>query len=150
MKGARVTIARRRPSTVERPIVVRDSNVAASLFAECFEGLGGDREELWALTLGEEDDAGELLLLGGGDEGKIEIAPAAILLPVLLTGRLSFVLAHNHPEGDPKPSLSDWVSTAELILAADEYGLELVDHLVMAGGRYVSMRDRNARLFEGT
>lgn len=145
--AASKTRRKRCVSSVEPKLEVRDSSVAAAIFADCFVGLGPEREELWALTLGDGDEAGELLWLGGGEE-RIRIVSTTVLLPVLLTGRLSFVLAHNHPSGDPKPSLSDWTSTAALIEAADSYGLELVDHLVLGGGRYVSMRGRNAAMFE--
>jgi DNA repair protein RadC len=50
------------------------------------------------------------------------------------------VLVHNHPSGDPTPSAADAQMTRQLYDATKLMGIELHDHMVVAGGRYVSMR----------
>lgn len=43
------------------------------------------------------------------------------------------LLAHNHPSGDPRPSLADIVTTQRLCALAAELDLRVIDHLVFAG-----------------
>lgn len=55
----------------------------------------------------------------------------------------SIVLLHNHPSGDPTPSSADGMMTRELYDAGRLMSIDLLDHLVIGGGRYVSMRALN-------
>ncbi len=52
----------------------------------------------------------------------------------------SIVLLHNHPSGDPTPSSADGMMTRQLYDAGRLMSIDLLDHLVIGGGRYVSMR----------
>lgn len=53
----------------------------------------------------------------------------------------SVVLAHNHPSGVAMPSAEDERFTRQLKNALDLLGVELTDHIVVAGTEYVSMRE---------
>ncbi|MBM3939835.1 MAG: JAB domain-containing protein [SAR202 cluster bacterium] len=50
------------------------------------------------------------------------------------------VVAHNHPSGDPTPSAEDLLVTRELTLAGRQLDIELLDHIVIAQGGYVSLQ----------
>lgn len=50
------------------------------------------------------------------------------------------LLVHNHPSGDPNPSERDLASTANLIALCRPLELRLIDHLIVAGPRVISMR----------
>jgi DNA repair protein RadC len=52
----------------------------------------------------------------------------------------AIICLHNHPSGDPTPSAPDIKMTQQLLEAARAMDIALLDHLVIAGGRYVSMR----------
>lgn len=54
----------------------------------------------------------------------------------------TFVIAHNHPSGDPTPSLKDLEMTKSLAEAARLVGIALYDHLIVGRGHYVSLRER--------
>ena len=54
----------------------------------------------------------------------------------------AFVLAHNHPSGDPEPSEDDVRLTRRLQRCGETLGIELLDHLVIGGRRWVSLRER--------
>jgi DNA repair protein RadC len=51
------------------------------------------------------------------------------------------ILAHNHLSGVALPSAEDETATAQLRRALELIGVELSDHIVVAGCEYVSMRE---------
>jgi DNA repair protein RadC len=54
----------------------------------------------------------------------------------------SVIIAHNHPSLDPTPSPEDILLTRQIVEAGKLLDIEALDHLVVAGGRYVSLRER--------
>ena len=63
-----------------------------------------------------------------------------LLADALRVKAAAIVLLHNHPSGDPTPSAADVQMTKTLGEAAKLMDIDLLDHLVIAGGRYVSMK----------
>ena len=60
-----------------------------------------------------------------------------------LDARAAAVVAfHNHPSGDPEPSAEDLALTRRLAAAGSLMGVELLDHLVLGAGRFVSLKQR--------
>ena len=53
------------------------------------------------------------------------------------------LVVHNHPSGDPQPSPEDWAVTDRLREAGQILGIELVDHVVLGEGSWVSLRERS-------
>ena len=79
--------------------------------------------------------------LGRGTVNAAEIS-ARRLAELCLKHRASAViLAHNHPSGVAMPSAEDETFTHKLKQALSVLGLELSDHIVVAGSEYVSMRE---------
>jgi len=54
----------------------------------------------------------------------------------------SIVVAHNHPSSDPSPSPEDVSLTRRLVETGKTLEVELLDHMVIAGNRFVSLRER--------
>lgn len=54
------------------------------------------------------------------------------------------VIAHNHPGGIALPSQSDITATQELIKTLGTIGVNLVDHIIVAGSDYTSMASSQA------
>jgi DNA repair protein RadC len=53
----------------------------------------------------------------------------------------SFVVAfHNHPSGDPLPSIPDRVMTRRLRIAGELIGISLMDHIILGGGSFFSFK----------
>lgn len=57
-------------------------------------------------------------------------------------GAAAFVVAHNHPSGDPTPSSEDVHITQQIRQAGDLLGIALLDHVIIGGNRYVSLKER--------
>lgn len=54
----------------------------------------------------------------------------------------SVIVVHNHPSGDPTPSSDDIKVTSQLFEAAKLLGIELLDHIVLAQGGFVSLKEQ--------
>jgi DNA repair protein RadC len=53
----------------------------------------------------------------------------------------AIIVAHNHPSGDPTPTDTDIHMTRTLIKAGELLDIEVTDHLVIGGGKYISLRE---------
>lgn len=72
----------------------------------------------------------------------VEVQPADVLRPALVSGAAAIVVAHNHPSGDADPSHDDKALTKRLTEACKIVGVQLLDHLVIGEDSYVSFADR--------
>jgi DNA repair protein RadC len=52
----------------------------------------------------------------------------------------AIILAHNHPSGDPTPSPEDVKLTEEAVVTGKLLDIDVIDHLVIGRGRWVSLR----------
>lgn len=73
--------------------------------------------------------------------------PREILRPAIVMAAYAFILAHNHPSGDPAPSQADHRLTRRIHEAAELLQIRLLDHVIIgdeAGGRDASYSFREA------
>ena len=70
------------------------------------------------------------------------MSPREVFRDALLCNAAALVLAHNHPSGDPEPSRDDEQVTRRLVRAGELVGVEVLDHLVVGGERWVSLARR--------
>lgn len=75
-----------------------------------------------------------------GDSDRAPLSARVIVRRALELNSCGIVVAHNHPSGDPVPSAEDIRATARLAEAAAALGIDLLDHLVIARGGWVSFR----------
>ena len=54
----------------------------------------------------------------------------------------ALIVVHNHPSGDPTPSPEDVLVTREIVAAGQLLDIEVLDHLVIGHGRFISLRER--------
>lgn len=80
--------------------------------------------------------------IGVGTVAGCPVSPSDVFRFVLLTGAHSFIVAHNHPSGDPTPSSADVEMTNKLREGATLLGLRLVDHVIVSDGGIASFLDR--------
>ena len=52
------------------------------------------------------------------------------------------ILCHNHPSQDPTPSPDDVALTREVVRAGELLQIQVLDHLIIALGRFVSLKER--------
>jgi DNA repair protein RadC len=59
----------------------------------------------------------------------------------ILANASAIIVAHVHPSGDPTPSGDDLHLTCQLTAAGTLLGIEVLDHIIVGDGRYVSFRE---------
>ena len=77
-----------------------------------------------------------------GNVNSSMIRPAEVLRPAVMEAVPSIIVCHNHPSQDPTPSPEDAAITRELAQAGKLLGIELLDHIVIGGERFVSLKER--------
>ena len=71
----------------------------------------------------------------------VEVHPREVFRPLIRAGAAAGVCVHNHPSGDPTPSVPDLELTHRLQSAGDLLGIPIVDHVVLADGGAVSIAE---------
>ncbi len=108
---------------------------------------GAEREELWLLSVDGRGALREARRVAQGGSWSSVLSVRDVLCAALRSGCPAFVLAHNHPSGDPTPSASDARATLALADAAARVGLSLLDHVVVGAEGHASMLEMG--LLEG-
>jgi DNA repair protein RadC len=70
------------------------------------------------------------------------VHPREVFGPAVRLGASAVVCAHNHPSGDPTPSVEDHQVTRRLVEAGNLLGIPLLDHVVIGNGTYRSLREQ--------
>jgi DNA repair protein RadC len=101
-----------------------------------------DHEELWLLALdGHHGMRAARRVASGGIHG-LHVAARDPLRIALREAASAFVLVHNHPSGDPEPSDEDMAFTRTVAEGAAVVGMPLLDHVIVARRKTVSMLER--------
>jgi len=72
------------------------------------------------------------------------VHPREVVKRALAQNAAAVILAHNHPSGVAEPSQADELITQRLRDALAIVDIRLLDHLIVAGARVVSMAERGA------
>lgn len=70
------------------------------------------------------------------------VHPREVYLPAIKKSSASVIMVHNHPSGDPTPSNEDINITKRIAEAGKIIGIELVDHIIIGDGRYISLKEK--------
>ena len=78
-------------------------------------------------------------------EGSVDschVDPREVFAPAIACRASAIVLVHNHPSGDPEPSLQDVQLTQQLRRAGELLCIRVIDHVVVTETGFVSMMQR--------
>ena len=78
-----------------------------------------------------------------GTLDKSEVHPREVIAQALKHNAKWLIFAHNHPSGDPKPSMDDLNLTRDLVVACELVGIGVLDHVIVGNNCYFSMADHN-------
>ena len=106
------------------------------------EMSGLAQEQLRVLLLNTKNQVLGQRVVYQGNVNSSMIRPAEVLRPAVMEAVPSIIVCHNHPSHDPTPSPEDAAITRELAQAGKLLGIELLDHVVIGGERFVSLKER--------
>lgn len=69
------------------------------------------------------------------------VHPREVIYAAIRRCSASLICAHNHPSGDPEPSIEDVNLTKRLISAGEIIEIEVLDHVIIGGNRFYSLKE---------
>jgi DNA repair protein RadC len=78
-----------------------------------------------------------------GTVSSASVSPREVFRFALADHAAAAIVFHNHPSGDPSPSLQDSAFTAKLVDIGQTLGVQIVDHLIVTFSSFLSMKQHN-------
>jgi len=67
------------------------------------------------------------------------VHPREVFKPAFEYSAVAIIIAHNHPSGSLKVTAADLEVTAKLVEAGKVLGIDVLDHLIIAGNKFISV-----------
>ena len=123
----------------ERPQITSPADAANLLMLE----MGHlEQEHLRVLLLDTKNQVLASPVIYKGNVNTSVIRIAELFRAAIRHNSTALIMAHNHPSGDPTPSPEDVRVTRQIIEAGALLDIEVLDHLIIGQGRYVSLKER--------
>lgn len=121
---------------VPKKIVIESSKDIANLF---MEELRYERREIIKIViLDTKNIVQKIITLSKGTANSAAVTAREVLAEPLKMKAPKFILVHNHPSGDSKPSKKDLEASKIIFNCAAAMGIELLDHIVIGDGTFES------------
>jgi DNA repair protein RadC len=100
-------------------------------------------EVLWLLCLDTQSrvvgEAPELITRGLLNSSLVH--PREVFCAAITARAAGVIVVHNHPSGDPTPSVEDRTITRQLLAAGKLLDIPMYDHVIIGEGRYLSFAE---------
>jgi len=100
------------------------------------------QEQLWVILLDTRNRKMWIDKVYTGSLNSSMVRVAEVFRAAIQRSAASIILAHNHPSGDPTPSAEDVALTRTVVQAGKLMDIEVLDHLVIGRGSYVSLKEK--------
>ena len=101
-----------------------------------------DREHFKAILLNTKNGILKIVTVAIGSLNAALVHPRELFKAAVASSAAGVILVHNHPTGNPEPSAEDTELTTRFVRCGELLGIELVDHIIIGGARWVSLRER--------
>ncbi len=108
---------------------------------ESERGFNSDCEQLVVLLLDSRNRVRGHHVVGIGTVDSVSTHPREIFRVAIMIATSRIVLLHNHPSGDPTPSVSDIRTTKEIERAGRVVQINLLDHVIIGDSSFSSLRE---------
>ena len=125
---------------------IRRSEDAVALAAQRLRTL--EHEELWVAYLNKDNVVVAFEMLFKGSLDAVSISHRQIIARALSKNASNIILLHNHPTGNPTPSVSDINQTRLVTNACKTMEMQLLDHIIIGAGSYYSFSDEVTTKFK--
>ena len=123
----------------ERVQIKSPSDIATLLLAEMSHL---DQEQLRTVLLDTKNRVQTIHTVYIGSLNASMVRVGELFKEAIRRNSAALIVTHNHPSGDPTPSPEDILVTREIVSAGKMLDIDVLDHLVIGHGRYLSMRER--------
>jgi len=123
----------------ERPIINSPADAAA--LVQCEMSLL-EQEYLKVMLLDIRNRVLDIVEVYHGSVNSSQVRIAEVYRPAIQRMAPTILVLHNHPSTDPTPSPDDIAVTRALVQAGKLLDISLLDHLVIGGNRWVSLKER--------
>ena len=100
-----------------------------------------DREMFYVYYLNTKNAVIESAIHTIGGRESSAVYPAEVCKSALILGATALIFVHNHPSGDPDPSLCDRDITRQLCAACHLFQIRVLDHLIIGRDCFYSFAD---------
>ncbi len=122
----------------QRPQITCPAHVANLLMVEMAHL---EQEQLRVVLLNTKHDVLKIPTIYIGSINSSTVRIGEVVKEALRQNAAALIVVHNHPSGDPTPSPEDIVVTRQLIEAGRLLGVDMLDHLIIGHGRWISLRE---------
>jgi DNA repair protein RadC len=133
--GRRLTLE----SPEERPAINSPADAAALVQ---YEMSALEQEHLRALLLDRRNRVLETVEIYRGSVNSSQVRVGEVFKEAVRKNASAIIVVHNHPSGDPTPSPDDVAVTRAIVQAGKLLDIDVLDHLVIGQGRWVSLKER--------
>ena len=98
-----------------------------------------DKEHFWVIGLNVKNRVMFIDLCTLGILDRSLVHPREVFRLAISKGVAWIIVGHNHPSCDPEPSEDDVKITKKLAEAGKILGIDLIDHVIIAGDSHVSL-----------
>lgn len=123
----------------ERPAIHSPADAAALVQVE-MSGL--PQEHLRVINLDTRNRVINIEKLYVGSLNASTVRVGELFRPAIARNAAAVIILHNHPSGDPTPSPEDVSLTRAAVQAGKLLDIEVLDHVVIGHGRWVSLKER--------
>lgn len=122
----------------DQPYVIGSPKDAASLVMPEMQYLKHEQMRVLALNSKNQVILNRVMYNGTVNSSVLRIAE--LFRIAIVRNCPAIIICHNHPSGDPAPSSEDIACTEQMVQAGKVLDIELMDHLIIGTGRYVSLK----------
>jgi DNA repair protein RadC len=133
--GRRMTLL----SPEDRPAIHSPADAAALVQ---YEMSAFEQEHLRVLLLDTRNRVLHIEDLYRGSLNSSQVRVGELFKSAVRRNAAAIIIVHNHPSGDPSPSPDDVALTRAIVQAGKLLDIEVLDHLVIGSGRFVSLKER--------
>lgn len=101
-----------------------------------------EREQMRVVLLDTKNRVQRIVTVYAGSLNTAVIRIAEIFTEAVRANSAALIVVHNHPSGDPTPSPEDVNVTKKIVEAGKMLNIDVLDHLVIARTRFVSLKER--------
>ena len=105
-------------------------------FLEVFKLDKKPEEYMVMFSLNNKNEINGAFMIAKGGTSEISFSIQNIIKRALLSNGTKVLLAHNHPSGDPTPSIIDIKTTRRIKEACELMSIEFLDHLIIGDNSF--------------